>query len=347
MPTKNLGVVLNVTELPRSLAETWDGLGGGAGGNPANAFLTPHYARTVGESRGGVHVCVVQTNGQPIGFLPFQFRSQWHRALGCAERVGGDLTDAFGIASRPGQYYDPGELVCLAGVRSFFFTHLLEEQRKLGLAGEQPVPGLRVVMGKSYWEDLQDNRPDAWLEVERLERKLLREVGPLKFEWKDARPVELEKLLVAKSAQYKRTGRPDVLGPRWRRELMYRLMELQEPTCEGLLSTLYAGNVWVASHFGLRHSSVLHYWFPVYNRELKKFSPGRLLEKRILQQAPGEGVTVLDHGEGDTSAKRYFANEEYQTYRGMYTRPGLSSVMARLNFALEWRVDRFRAALAR
>ena len=46
------------------------------------------------------------------------------------------------------------------------------------------------------------------------------------------------------------------------------------------------------------------YRFPVYNQELQTFSPGRQLERLMIQHSPAEGIRVLDRGAGDSYAAR-------------------------------------------
>jgi len=44
---------------------------------------------------------------------------------------------------------------------------------------------------------------------------------------------------------------PDVLDDR-AVAILRRLADAADPACSGLLSTLYAGDTWLAGHFGLR-----------------------------------------------------------------------------------------------
>jgi CelD/BcsL family acetyltransferase involved in cellulose biosynthesis len=108
--------------------------------------------------------------------------------------------------------------------------------------------------------------------------------------------------------------------------------------CEGVLSTLRCGDRLIASHFGLRCHDVLHYWFPVYDIGYASYSPGRILLKHIILQAPRHGVRLLDHGEGDAPVKRNFANEEHRYFRGMWTACSLPGFIAKEAVSLYWRL---------
>ena len=53
-----------------------------------------------------------------------------------------------------------------------------------------------------------------------------------------------------------------------------------------------AGGRVLARHFGLLHAGVLSYWFPVYDPEASKVSPGRLLLWHTLRAADAHGIQV-------------------------------------------------------
>ena len=74
------------------------------------------------------------------------------------------------------------------------------------------------------------------------------------------------------------------------------------------MSTLYVGEELVAVHLGLRSDSVLHWWFPAYDRKYQAYSPGLILLHSLLRQCNEHGITRLDLGKG---AERYKA--QYKT----------------------------------
>jgi hypothetical protein len=60
-----------------------------------------------------------------------------------------------------------------------------------------------------------------------------------------------------------------------------------------------------------------------------------------MEAASSCGITLLDRGEGDTKAKRDFANDEHLFYMGVwYT--GFRGLIGRLALATSWRVQAWR-----
>ena len=76
----------------------------------------------------------------------------------------------------------------------------------------------------------------------------------------------------------------------------------------GMLSSVYAGDRLAAVHFGMRSHAVWHWWFPTYDLDLDKYSPGLILLLELARQAPGLGLIRLDLGRGHARYKTAFAS---------------------------------------
>jgi CelD/BcsL family acetyltransferase involved in cellulose biosynthesis len=149
-------------------------------------------------------------------------------------------------------------------------------------------------------------------------------------------------LITDKRAQYRRTQVADVLSEKRTQDILHALGRTRDVQCSGIVSTLHAGDTWVASHFGLRCGSTLHYWFPVYNPVLKAFAPGRILLKQIIHSAQANGLERIDRGAGDSVAKRDFSTSQHFFYSGLWQQPGLAALSHRVGLAIGWRMDRYR-----
>jgi CelD/BcsL family acetyltransferase involved in cellulose biosynthesis len=151
-------------------------------------------------------------------------------------------------------------------------------------------------------------------------------------------------LIDAKRAQYARTNVQDPLSDPHAQRFLFALARASDPLCQPLLSTLYAGNTWVASHFGLVCGKTLHYWFPVYNPQVKAFSPGRLLLKAIINSGGEIGLTRIDRGAGDSIAKRDLATSQHHFQRGVWKRQNIISIGYQVGLSILWRSQRFPSA---
>jgi len=310
-------------------------------------FFSPHFARALASVREGVSVCVMRREGRPVGFLPFQYATRWHRLLGSAEPIGEPMNDYFGLIAEESMRTSVQQILQLTGLSHLGFTHLEEEQLSMGLEAERPEAGLRIQLPgleSTHWEQLRRSDKKLVEDTERRQRKLEAKYGPLSFRFSAADSETLGLLIEMKRRQYQSTNVDDVFKQEWRRRLLQVLAETKHATCTGVLSVLYAGETWVASHFGLRSASTLHYWFPVYNPALREFAPGRVLLKHVCNAGPGEGIRCIDRGAGDTQAKREIANERHFFYRGAWFRPGSRSTIVRAMSSVQWRLDGIAAA---
>jgi CelD/BcsL family acetyltransferase involved in cellulose biosynthesis len=305
------------------------------------AFLSYPYALAAEKSFPNVRVCRVQRNGRPVIFFSFQFKSVAYRWLGIGERLAGELSDYFGIVGERDVRIDPKTLLRLCGLRVLLFTHLDENQSAFGLSGEAPEPGHLIDFpngGAVFWQERRVLDKKFVADTERRERNLVRDFGPIRFDLQSQNPdVALEKLIAAKREQYSRTKVGDALRGSSTHQFLRALSRTDHPLCSGMLSTLYAGDTWVASHFGLRCNRTLHYWFPVYNPELASYGPGRLLLKQILNCGNEHGISRIDRGAGDTVAKRDFSTSQHHFLKGLWSRGGVRAMGYRAGLSAAWR----------
>ena len=309
----------------------------------ASPFLSVHYARAVAASGVDVRVCVISRDGAPRAFLAYQMAGRLGHWLHSAEPAGGAMTDYFGLVAEPGLVLEPALLLRLARLNYLAFSHLDETQRQLGLDGEQPRTGLRVRLDHGAGAPLDAllaERHKYRKDSERRMRQVSAEVGPLAFVFDAAadRAGLLDQLVEHKRAQYARTGAPDALAQPWKTRLLAELSGYRFDSCRALLSTLAAGDQWLAMHIGLVGNGVLQYWLPVYNPALSKYAPGRLLIHHIIAGSAAAGIHTIDRGEGDTASKRELANEEHQFLRGVWQNQSPSSLIAKGLNSIKWRL---------
>ena len=109
-----------------------------------------------------------------------------------------------------------------------------------------------------------------------------------------------------KSQQYQRTKLLDVFRISWIVKLLDRIRAQQTDDFSGVLSALYIDDQLAAAHFGMRSANVLHYWFPVYDQELQKYSPGLILLVELARFAAAAGIHRIDLGKGSDRFKQSF-----------------------------------------
>lgn len=180
------------------------------------------------------------------------------------------------------------------------------EQRPAPGPGQHPSPyvewgrfadhaAFEALVGQRLGNLLPDSR--------RRQRKLERDLGPLRFTFDDQRPEVFDACVRWKSAQYRETGLPDLFARPQNVELFRRLRRRGV----AVLSSLFAGDRLVAAHLGGLADGRHAWWVPAYDPALAGYSPGRLMLHEILRESHARGHREFDFLIGDEAYKFHYA----------------------------------------
>ncbi len=320
--------MLRPEELGEGEKERWRDLRAAAD-TPRNPFMEPEFTAAVGRVRPRARVAVLYEGAEPAGFLPYE-RGPW----GQGRAIGLGVSDCQGAILAPGAVPDARELLRACSLSSFAFDNLEADQPLFVpyAAEEHATYVIDVEKGYETYESVLRTQAPKFLKTTLAkERRLGRQVGPVRFVLDERDPAALRTLMEWKSAQYRRTGRRDRFAQEWIALLVARLAETRAAQCTGTLSVLYAGGRPVAAHFGLRSASVLACWFPAYDPEFAKYSPGLVLHLRMAEAAAADGVGLLDLGRGRAEYKDSLRTGELAVHEGAVTRPGAGAALHRLS----------------
>ena len=290
----------------------------------SNPFFHPGLTRSVASIRDDVEVVVLSDDESPVGYFPFQ------RCPGnIAQAVVGRLSEFHGVISMPGIHFEPEELLRAAGLRAWHYDHLPVSQHQFENStwGYSASPFMDLSSGYNAYRETVKKKGSSLSQVERKRRKMVREIGPLKFEFQATDEDAFQSLIKWKTEQHRRTGVLQIMKAEWVPALLDLLKQTQFHDFQGQFSTLHAGNNLVAVHLGLRNDSALHIWFPTYNRKYEKYSPGLILLLEMAKQAAAEKLNRIDFGRGEERYKANFKTDDFQIAEGAVdTRPITSQV---------------------
>jgi CelD/BcsL family acetyltransferase involved in cellulose biosynthesis len=270
----------------------------------ASPFFRPEFAQAVAATRNDVEVAILEEEGRPVGFLPYQ-RSQWN----VGRPVGGNLSDYHGLIAPAGASCDLIELLNVCGLRVWHFDHLP--------FGQPSFAPFVCRSADSSYIDLPDSSEDYFAlrengrrlksEFGQKMRKLEREIGPLRFVADARDPQFVSKLIAWKSAKFHRMNTPNIFEYAWVRKLLENILAHESNEFSHFLSVLYAGDTIASIHFGIRSGTLLHGWFPAYNVELARYSPGILHWLETIKAARSIGIRRIDLGKGREAYKHRLA----------------------------------------
>jgi len=308
-------------------------------------YFRPEFTRAAADICPRVEVGLLESRDDVVGFFPFQ-RSRWNTA----RPVGSPMSDFHGLILRPGFGINAEELTRACGLQAWHFDHVLAEQNTFRPyhCHVSASPYMDLAGGfDAYCASRKAAGSNVIKQVRRKARQLERACGPLRCELHADAETVFEKLLEWKSNQYRRTGVPDVFRYRWTVSLLQRVLQERSDSFSGMLSALYAGERLAAVDLGLRSYGALHSWFPAYDPELRKFSPGNVLLLRVAEAAPSIGVQRIHLGKGSEAYKARFMSGEIALAEGTVENGALRRVVRRNWYrAREWaRSSTLRSAL--
>jgi CelD/BcsL family acetyltransferase involved in cellulose biosynthesis len=311
-------------------------------GNPLldSPYFRPEFTQAVSAVREGVEVAVLEKGGIPIGYFPFQRAS---RSTG--RPVGAPLSDFQALISREELVCEPTELLRACRLSAWHFDHLLASQACFGQFVRRRVESPHVDLSEGFegYASHLRHRHKYLVAPRRKWRCMERECGPLRFEPHVADPAILSALFRWKSDQYRRTHSRDIFAWSWTRRLLEKLLEYRGASFSPMLSVLYAGKRVVAIHYGLRSGSVLHSWFPAYDRALARFSPGLLLFLEIFKASSALGIRRVDLGKGDGVHKHRYMSGSTFVLEGTLDAGGSVALLKRI---CRWAAERIRTSKA-
>ncbi|MEU0569968.1 GNAT family N-acetyltransferase [Nonomuraea sp. NPDC005983] len=291
-----------------------------------NPFLSPEFTLTVGELRDMVRVGVLYDGPEIIGFFPFE-----RHPFGIGKPVAAGLTDAQGLVHVKDLELDPRRLIKDCGLSVYEFDHLVSGQPLLSERHERhPSPAIDLHDGyPAYADFLREHSGKTYKSTLAKSRKLQRDIGPIRHDYATTDLEPLRTLLGWKTDQYRRTGRTDRFAHQWIVELVERLLATQTPGFAGVLDMIYVDGEPMAGHFGLRTRTTLAGWFPAYDTQYAKSSPGLIHHLAMAERAAESGIQMIDMGRGQKEYKEKLKNAELQVAEGRVAR-------VRPSAALHW-----------
>jgi CelD/BcsL family acetyltransferase involved in cellulose biosynthesis len=280
---------------------------------PDNPYLCADFTRSVARVRTDVEVVLFEDCGRPVGFFPFQREGRK------AHSVSGRLSESHGAVVLNGTEWSALEMFRAAGLTSWHFDHLPASQKELARFawGTKPCPEIDLTDGYEVYRKAARKTGGSFKQTERKARKMEREVGPLRFEWHSSDATALRDLVKWKSEQHRLTGVLQIFKRPWVAQMLEALTSVESPDFHAPLSTLHAGDQLVAVHIGPCSRTVLSLWFPTYNPDFEKYSPGLILLLKMAEAAAARGVCRLELGPGNEQYKQQFKTGDHPVLEGM------------------------------
>lgn len=289
-------------------------------------FLSPGFALALETVREDVWVAVIADGARTAGYFPFQRRRRVGRGLAMG------VSDCQAIITHPEFRFDTAALLRSCGLEVWEVDHLIGGQSWMlkGKVATRSSWTMDLSAGfESYLAGISEAAPGTMRSMLRKRRKFEREHA-VTFQFDDHDRAPLEMLRRWKSEQYRRTGRRDRFAWRWFADLVDVLADQGTENCHGRLSTLWAGDELAAAHFGVVSETALACWFPAYDRNFSRYSPGFDLFLRMAEASGRTSLQRMDLGKGDEPFKQVLSNTVMTVQEGAMATSSIFSSLKRL-----------------
>ncbi|MFI0451652.1 GNAT family N-acetyltransferase [Actinomadura sp. 6N118] len=292
----------------------------------ANPFLSAGYSTAVDHVVDGARVAVLSEGSDIVGFFPFEKHGR-----STAGAIGGWLSLGQGLVHVPGLDLDARRLLQDCGLAAWEFGTVVGDQPWFAPYVTKRLDS--AVMDLSggfdgFTDDLKAKGSKVVKQTRYKERKLGRDVGEVSFAFDVRDEASLALVRSWKSDQYRAMGRADRFAKPWVTELVERLHNTHDEHFAGSLSMLYADGRPVAGHFGLRSDHTLVTWFPVYDPEFAKYSPGLILHLHMAEEAAARGVQQIDMGPSiGWRYKQELQTRSHEVSEGVVRRPSAAGAV--------------------
>jgi CelD/BcsL family acetyltransferase involved in cellulose biosynthesis len=298
-------------------------------------YFRPEFVQAVAAFRSNVEIGLLEEGGQVAGFFPYE-RSGWN----VAQPVGGPLSDFQAVIAPQNVVWRTDEILAGCRLAAWQFDHQLASQTQLAAhhARVAPSPWIDLSAGfDAYVAQRKEAGARSVGETLRKCRKLMREAADVEFHWQSDDATAWQRLVEWKSAQYRRSGVFNLFCQPWAAQLLDRLRAMSTPELAGVFSVLYANGRPLAAHFGMRSGGVLHYWFPAYDPEQSRCSPGLVLLLKLAEAAAANGIQRIDLGKGPEEYKQSFASGATSVAEGCFDRrPLAKAIRGGMQQARDW-----------
>ena len=325
--------IVKLSEMPQCEFEMWQSI---CDQNPnfRSPYFQPAFTKCVARVRDDAFVILATQDGHRRGYLPVQVNLSKH-----AMPIGGKLNDLHGMICDQDFNFDIDSMLAATGLKSYSFHSAC-----VGIQGFETnqfetlqSPTIDLASGVDKYLDWVKRQSVTVRRQGQKTRKMISEVGPLRFDFHTEDESTFERVIELKREQYLRTKTFDLFSLDWALDLVGQIYRTNKEEFSGVLSVLWAGDELIAGHMGLRSKSVLHYWFPVYNNRFAKYSPGIQLLLEMCKGAAHSGLESIDLGYGNQEFKQKLSNTHYDSVCGKLATSRISfSASRQWHFAKKW-----------
>jgi CelD/BcsL family acetyltransferase involved in cellulose biosynthesis len=272
------------------------------------------------------HIVVVSFEGHPVVIFPFILYQKM--GLTCLEFMGGDQSDYLSpLIKRDVTYFFPDIWAIVEDSLPSYDVAIFTKMPKL--FGEIANPLLEVLPSRLSHEAFSAMLPNTWGDMEtrisgkiradsRRQMRRLSQHGETCFEVAENQSdylLMLEAMFKQKTRRYMESGVRNILSCSGVKEFYRQAYKHFRGTYLTHLSALTCNGQIIATHWGIVQADRYYWLMPSYaGGEMATFSPGRILQEKLIKWCIENNMAVFDFTVGDEQYKKAWANKSLKLY---------------------------------
>ena len=315
--------IVSIGDIDAEMVSRWNAWAA-PGGRLVSPYLRFEFTRCIARVREDVRIAIFEDHGEIAGFFPHHAARE-----GVIRPIGAPMSDYQGIIAPPHREFDLKGLLGRATSSALVFDNwygpLAGQGREIRGADMSAIVDL-ADGADAYFEARKAEFPSHFRKTARLQRNAERDHGPVRVQLGDPDGRLFEALCGWKQTQYRATGKLDVFAIDWVQAALSDLRQGEGSEFGGMTAALWFGDRLAAVEFGLVAGDVSPSWFPAYDPELAKYSPGLLLMQGLFRQARKRGIHRVDLGAGSAHYKQYYRSYEVPLGHGRVLGHGFAAL---------------------
>ena len=285
----------------------------------SSPYFRWEFARAAGAICPGSAVAVFKRDGRVVGYYPHQRRG------GTVQPLAAPMNDYHGVIGPGGDKPDMQEAAALIGAPRFAAAAWIGAAPAAMIRNRSVVSIVPDEGGFDAWYARRRKAfPKYFKDKERSRRGLDGAFAAVEIEIGLHDHALLDRLIAEKSEQYRRTGRHDIFACGWTGRVLHALMDTTgEDGFGASMAVLRVDGRVVAMEYSMHVGRHFHLWFPVYDPNVARWSPGIVLTQETIRLGAERGYRLFDYGVGvGGSYKKYYDDGGLMTAEGVIVRPG-------------------------
>ena len=286
----------------------------------SSPYFRWEFARTAGPICPGSAVAVFKRDGRVVGYYPHQRRG------GTVQPLAAPMNDYHGVIGPRDDKPSMQEAAALIGAPRFAAAAWIGEAPQTMRRNHSVVSMVPEEGGFDAWYARRRKAfPKYFKDKERSRRGLDGAFRAVEIEIGLHDHALLKRLIIEKSEQYRRTGHHDIFACGWTEQVLHSLMDCQgEDGFGASMAVLRVDGRVVAMEYSMHAGRHFHLWFPVYEQEVARWSPGIVLTQETIRLGSERGYRIFDYGVGG-NYKKYYDDGGLVTAEGVVARPGVGN----------------------